>query len=660
MSSYLDRLVALLSGAIGKVRPVAGTPKATTDAAAEQITSAFENVVSGIALCSPDYGALKVNRAFCDFLGYTPAEMSSLALLDIVHPDDLEEDRRQRALLLAGHKDSFQREKRYRHKRGHILWASFSCILVRDASGGAPLHFILQAQDITARRQAALALRASEERFRSLTALASDWYWELDAQFRCTLFMNNEQPVRRRAGYPDPTGRCPWDLPGLSPLGAPWEGLRTMLQTQQAFRNIELVDLGGARGPQYMSVSGEPTFDAAGHFSGYRGTGRRITDRKRSEQRLRDTQAMLNMAAQVGRLGGWALDAVDLKLTWSEEVGAIHEVRQRGAPTATEALNFFLPEYREQIRSTFLTSLRDGSPFETEAEILTAKGRRVWVRMLGEAEWDAQGRVRRLQGALQDISEAKQAQAEVLRLNAQLEERVRQRTTQLESANRELEAFSYSIAHDLRAPLSSIDGFSRVLEEHAGGALDDRGRHYLSRIRAGVRQMNDLSEGLLALAHLSRASLRSERVDLAGLARAELAACQERSPERSVATRVAPSLPAEGDPRLLLQVISNLVGNAWKFTSRQPQAAIEVGGMAGDNGQPVYFVRDNGAGFDMAYASKIFEAFHRMHSSAEFEGTGIGLAIVHKVIRRHGGRIWAESAPGQGTTFYFTLGQPAT
>ncbi|RZJ02784.1 MAG: hypothetical protein EOO54_26165 [Haliea sp.] len=257
---------------------------------------------------------------------------------------------------------------------------------------------------------------------------------------------------------------------------------------------------------------------------------------------------------------------------------------------------------------------------------------------------------------IRDVTERVNAQREILRLNVELEGRVRQRTAELEAANRELESFSYSIAHDLRAPLGSIDGFSQMLEQAAGGVLDERGQHYLRRIRAGVRHMGELTDGLLALSSLSRASLRREEVDLAVLAQEALAALREQAPGREVEVQLAASLPALGDPRLLAQVMGNLVGNAWKFTAHTPAARIEIGSMPGEDGQQVYTVRDNGAGFDMAHAAKMFEAFNRMHTASEFEGTGIGLAIVHKIVLRHGGRIWAQSAVQRGACFYFTLG----
>ncbi|ROZ64541.1 PAS domain S-box protein [Ramlibacter sp. WS9] len=616
---------------------------------------AFENAVIGMTLVSTDHRRLTVNRAFCEFLGYPEEELLARAVCDLIHPDDVNEDWRQLAMLLAGKKDSYRREKRYLHRDGQVLWGDFSCTLARDHKG-QPLFFITQVLDITERKRAERAVRESEERFRSLTALSSDWYWEQDAEFRFTRFLSNDATPPWRANHDELIGRRRWELPGAQPIEGSWTRHRALLEAHLPYRDFEYVDTQSRGGPRFVAVSGQPVFDAEGRYVGYRGTARDISAGKRAEQRLRDTQAMLRLAAEVGRLGAWAWDVGAATLAWSEEACAIFETKPGFAPRPKEALSFVAPEYRRAVRSTVKECLRGGSPFDIELEVFTARGRRLCIRLICEAEWDARGRVHRLQGALQDVSESKAAQAEILRLNAQLEERVQKRTAQLEAANRELEAFSYSIAHDLRAPLSSIDGFSNSLQSSAAAVLDDRSHHYLRRIRAGVRQMSELTDGLLSLASLSRADLRDEPVDLADVARASLASCQEQSPQRSVDAVVADHLPARGDPRLLAQVIGNLVGNAWKFTSRRPHARIEVGGTRDPEGQWVYFVRDDGAGFDMAYASKMFEAFRRMHSNAEFEGTGIGLAITHRIVTRHGGRIWAEAAPDRGATFYFTLG----
>ncbi len=223
-----------------------------------------------------------------------------------------------------------------------------------------------------------------------------------------------------------------------------------------------------------------------------------------------------------------------------------------------------------------------------------------------------------------------------------------------DAANRELEAFSYSVAHDLRAPLRSIDGFSHALLEDYGDKLDAEGKTHLGYVRESAQQMAQLIDDLLALSRVSRGELQRERTDLASIARIVMARLQKREPERKVVLVVPTELVAVGDPRLLGIVLENLLGNAWKFTSKLPTARIELGHRI-EAGRPVYFVRDDGAGFDMAYADKLFGAFQRLHSAHEFEGTGIGLATVQRIVRRHGGSAWAEGCVGRGATFYFAL-----
>lgn len=500
----------------------------------------------------------------------------------------------------------------------------------------------------------------SEERFRRLINLSLDQYWEQDAQFRFVRFLNTRAGTPWAADVPRLLGRCRWDNPAAEPVQGSWADHRAVLEAHLPFRDFELVDRRDPAAPRYLSITGEPLFDAAGAFVGYCGTARDITQGRLRELRQRDTQAMLRMAAQVGRLGGWLFDVGSVTMAWSEDVCAILEVNPDLRPTPAEALGFIAEEERARIRATFRQCVRDGSPFDVETKVVTGKGRQLWVRVLCEAQWDAQGRVLRLQGAMQDISESKQAQQEILRLNAELEERVRLRTAQLEAANQELKAFSYSVAHDLRSPLAAIGGFTDALDFKAGDVLDASSRHYVGRIRAGVKQMEDLITGLLSLTNISRTALVRSPVDLAPLARAILAQYQEQEPARTVQVEVAQSLPAEGDPCLLAQVIGNLVGNAWKFTARRPGALIQVGCRHEAGGPAVFFVRDNGAGFGMAHATHMFEPFQRLHSSSEFDGNGIGLAIVHKIVTRHGGKVWAEGAPGEGACFYFTLAETAS
>jgi light-regulated signal transduction histidine kinase (bacteriophytochrome) len=233
-------------------------------------------------------------------------------------------------------------------------------------------------------------------------------------------------------------------------------------------------------------------------------------------------------------------------------------------------------------------------------------------------------------------------------------EALRRANAATEAANKELESFSYSVAHDLRAPLRSIDGFSQALVEDCADSLPTEGKAYLRHVRESAQHMAQLIDDLLALSRLGRAEIVRARIDLAEIARTVVTRLQRESPYRAVDVVIAAEIIAEGDARLLEVVFDNLLGNAWKFTAKRATARIEVGSVD-QNGHVVCFVRDNGAGFDMAYADKLFAVFQRLHSVSEFEGTGIGLANVERIIRRHGGRIWGEGEVDRGAVFYFTL-----
>jgi PAS domain S-box-containing protein len=251
---------------------------------------------------------------------------------------------------------------------------------------------------------------------------------------------------------------------------------------------------------------------------------------------------------------------------------------------------------------------------------------------------------------IRDITERKRTEAHINALNESLARRV----AELDAVNRELEAFSYSVSHDLRAPLRGIDGFSHALLEDYESVLDDQGKDYLRRIRAATQRMAELIDDLLALSRVTRREMRRESVDLTALARTVATQLERAEPGRRVDWVIADGVRATGDGALLRLLLENLLGNAWKFTSKQDLARIEFGTVAIDGGL-AYVVRDNGVGFDMAHAAKLFGAFQRLHSTREFSGTGIGLATVQRVVHRHGGRVWAEAEPGKGASFYFTL-----
>jgi len=304
------------------------------------------------------------------------------------------------------------------------------------------------------------------------------------------------------------------------------------------------------------------------------------------------------------------------------------------------------PDDRERTISEAGGLARGQETVSFENRYLSADGSYRWLL------WNARSRVDEgvIYASARDVSDEREARLALDRANTAL----RGRTAELEASNRELEAFSYSVSHDLRAPLRAIAGFSQSVEEDYADRLDDAGRHALGRIRAGAMRMGQLIDELIDLSRFTRADMQRQPVDLTALAAAIVAELRQRAPGRDAEIAIAEGLVAVGDPRMLRVALQNLLENAWKYTGRTAAARIELG-VTRQDGADVFHVRDNGAGFDNRYAAKLFSAFERLHTESEFEGTGIGLATVQRIVRRHGGRIWADGRVGAGAVFFFTL-----
>ncbi|HVU23349.1 MAG TPA: PAS domain S-box protein [Opitutus sp.] len=318
-------------------------------------------------------------------------------------------------------------------------------------------------------------------------------------------------------------------------------------------------------------------------------------------------------------------------------------------------LELFPPDRRDEEREILERIGRGQMVDHFETERVRKDGRRVFVSVSVSPVRDESGRIVGAAKIARDITAARESREEIRRLNADLERRVAERTKELEAANRELEAFSYSVSHDLRAPLRAMDGFSQAALEDFGPQLPEEGRHYLNRIRESAQRMGALIDDLLKLSRLSRTPVAQDLVDTEELVRLTLEELGAPWPERSVEMRVGLLPACRGDAALLKHVWSNLIANALKYTRRRRQATIEIGAVRSE-GVDVFHVRDNGAGFDMRYAQKLFGVFQRLHRAEDYEGTGVGLAIVQRIVHRHRGRIWAEAAVDEGATFHFTLG----
>jgi len=294
-------------------------------------------------------------------------------------------------------------------------------------------------------------------------------------------------------------------------------------------------------------------------------------------------------------------------------------------------------------------SFQDGETHRRESSADTARGRRHF-EIISTPLRNSAGEIVAGIESVRDITERKEAEAENLRLNADL----RQQTAELKALNRELESFNYSLSHDLKTPLTGVYAAAQALSEGYAERLDENGRYFIESICRGSERLDELLDAMLLLSGATRAELAREAVDLSALARLVLQELQSKAPERQVEWRIAPDLVASGDPRLLRSVLENLLGNAWKYTRMVPAACIEFGCDKQEDGR-IYFIRDNGAGFDMHDADRLFRPFSRLHRESEFKGKGIGLATVQRIVQRHGGKVWAEGEPGRGATFYFTL-----
>ncbi len=378
---------------------------------------------------------------------------------------------------------------------------------------------------------------------------------------------------------------------------------------------------------------------------------------RRTEQELAFTAGILRRAEAISGLGGWEYDVPRDQTVWTEQVHRIFGLDPATSDPSDlpRILELFEPDSAAALDDAFRLAVEEGVPYDLTLRLRRPDGERAWVRTVGQPTLQ-DGRVSRITGFIADVTDVEAAKQVVLEMNSELERRVAARTAELHTVNGELESFSYSVSHDLRAPLRAIDGFSRALARRCSGSLGPDELDMIGRILAGVGNMSALIDAMLVLSRLSRQPLRSEDVDLSALALDVLAALRAAEPAREVDLVIQEHLLVRGDPALLRTVLENLLGNAWKFTSATDGARIELASTGQGASGRGFAVRDNGAGFDMAYADHLFRPFERLHGDEQFPGTGIGLVTVQRIIHRHGGTIRGEGSVGAGAAFYFEIG----
>lgn len=516
-------------------------------------------------------------------------------------------------------------------------------------AGGRVQGVYLFGYDITARVEAERARAESEERLRAVMDTIPTFVFELDADL-VVRFANRAAATRLGKSAAEIIGYPLQQAVPAAAFSVMERRYRRVLAGDSAHHEGESVLVPGRR----VAMTYLPRRGLAGEVVGIYVFGNDVTERFAAEQALRAGEERMRTIADM-------IPGVIIAADREQRITFVNRGYLEAIGMAPEAVvghsiaEIYGPERYARLEPLFERVL-EGHEFSLESSSVFNGNRVVHSTYLPQYDGD-----RKIAGFYYfgyDITAQKVAEAEVRRLNADLERRVADRTAELEASNRELEAFAYSVAHDLRTPLRAIDGFSQAVLLQSKTPIDESMRQSLDRVRAASQRMGRMIDDLLRLARVTRGELRRQEIDLSQLAQEIVFTLRQAEPRRTVEIEIEPGLMGNGDAILLHAVFENLIGNAWKFTRKKSRARIAFG-RADTPGGKAFCIKDNGAGFDMAYASKLFSPFQRLHGPEEFAGNGIGLATVHRIIARHGGRIWAEAAVNKGATFYFTLGAAA-
>ena len=589
------------------------------------------------------------NRGAERIFGYVEAEVLGRPMLLLIPPDRLAEEPEILRRIAGGERVAHFETVRVR-KDGVRINISVAISPVRD-EGGRIVGASTIARDTTERTRLEERLREMEERF---TLLFHDSPVAINlSRASDGVIVEANRAWVQLTGYTtaEAVGRTGPDL-GLVDRASRergWDRLRQeglIPPTEYTLRTRDGASRVVLASSKVLAVAGEP--HALGSMLD-------VTAWKEAEKRLRASEASLLAAQTRAKIGSWEIDLVGRKSVWSGEMFRIMgRDPALGPPALVERANNVHPEDRAAYEHTLNEAIATRREFAHDLRIVRPDGAVRWVSTRGALEFDTVGALVRLTGTTQDITDRKEAENEVHRLNAELEHRVAERTAQLAEANRELEAFSYSVSHDLRAPLRAVDGFSQAVLEDFGSSLPPEGRRYLTTIRTGAQRMGALIDDLLTFSRLGRQALDRRTIDTGVLVREILNDEGAPWPGREVEVRVGELPPCQGDLALIRQVWVNLIANALKYTRNRARAEVEIG-CRREPTSDTFYIRDNGTGFDMRYAGKLFGVFQRLHRAEEFEGTGVGLATVQRIVTRHGGRVWAEGELDRGATFFFTL-----
>lgn len=386
---------------------------------------------------------------------------------------------------------------------------------------------------------------------------------------------------------------------------------------------------------------------------GLLGTSWETTYHKKLETEIMANQTLIAEMGKVAKIGGWEFDAITGKGSWTEETSKIHDLDPNNETNIEIGISFYKPHSRKKIEKAIKEAIELGKPYSLELELVTANGNEKWVQTIGEPIFE-NGKVVKVRGSFQDITERKKIEETIIILNNELEEKVRRRTSELEASNKELESFSYSVSHDLRAPLRHINGYVDLLNERFKEDLPEKAQHYLNVISNASKQMGTLIDELLLFSRTGRQVINKVEIDMNTLIHEIVEKFYFELQNRKIEWNISNLPIINGDYTMIRQVWTNLIDNALKYSRNNDITKIKID-FTEEKDYYKFFIQDNGVGFDMKYAGKLFGIFQRLHSQTEFEGTGIGLANVQRIIHKHNGRVWAEAELNKGATFYFTI-----
>jgi PAS domain S-box-containing protein len=570
-------------------------------------------------------------------------------LITLVHPDDRTEFQ---AHSHAHNEQAAEGKIEFRIVRndGETRWISHHCRPVYDRQGNWRGSRASN-RDITAKKRLEEELREAGVYNRSLIEASLDPLVTISAEGKITDVNRATEKI---------TGRSRAELVGTDFSDYFTEPDKARAGYRQVFAQGFVTDYPLAlrhRDGHVADVLYNASIyrDEAGEVLGVFAAARDITERKLADEQLRRSEHSLSEAQRIAHLGNWELDLVHNVLLWSDEIYRIFEIDPDKFGASYEAfLNAIHPDDRDMVNKAYTDSLASRVPYNIVHRLKMPDGRIKYVNEMCETYYDDNGKPLRSIGTVHDITERKLAEEEIKALNRDLEQRVIERTAQLEAANKELEAFSYSVSHDLRTPLRAIDGFSHILLEDYNDKLDDEGKRLLNVVRDNTGKMGQLIEDILKFSRAGRLELVPVEIDMEKMAHEVFDELHPVVDANKLQLEIGPLPHASGDRAMMRQVFVNLLSNAIKFSREREPAVIKVGASV-EGGEAVYYVTDNGAGFDMQFAAKLFGVFQRLHGVTEFEGTGIGLAIVKRIVARHGGRVWAEGKPNEGATIYFAL-----